>query len=139
MDTVLLLARLLLAAVFAVAGVAKLLDQTGSRRAMREFGLSSSLAAPLGMLLPLIELAVAGAPLSTATARWGALGALVLLLLFVAGIGVNLARGKHPDCHCFGQLHSAPAGWPTLARNATLAVVAAFILWQGWDDPGLSA
>ena len=138
MGLMLLLARLLLAAVFIVAGLTKLADRKGSRQAMRDFGVPTPLAAPLGTLLPIAELAVGAALIPTASARWGALGALLLLLLFVAGIGVNLARGKHPDCHCFGQLHSAPAGWPTLARNGGLAVVAAFILGQGWGDPGPS-
>jgi peroxiredoxin/uncharacterized membrane protein YphA (DoxX/SURF4 family) len=138
MDLALLLARLLLAAVFAVAGLAKLADLTGSRQAMRDFGAPVWLAAPLGLLLPVAELAVAVALIPNISAWWGALGALVLLLLFVAGIGANLARGKHPDCHCFGQLHSRPAGWPTLARNGVLAVVATFILWQGAADPGQS-
>ena len=51
--------------------------------------------------------------------------------MFVVGISINLARGRTPECHCFGQLHSAPAGWKTLARNGALAAVAAFILWEG--------
>ncbi len=59
MDLVLLVARLLLAAVFAVAGLAKLADLSGSRQAVRDFGLPSRLAAPLGTLLPLAELGVA--------------------------------------------------------------------------------
>jgi peroxiredoxin len=138
MDFALLLARLLLAAVFAVAGLAKLADLPGSRQAMRDFGAPAWLAPPLGLLLPIAELAVAIALIPNASAWWGALGALVLLLLFVAGIGASLARGKHPDCHCFGQLHSRPAGWPALARNGALAVVATFILWQGARDPGMS-
>jgi thiol-disulfide isomerase/thioredoxin len=82
----------------------------------------------------LTELAVAAALLPATTAPWGALGALALLLLFVAGISFNLARGHAPDCHCFGQIHSAPAGWKTLLRNGALAVVAGFLVWQGWGD-----
>jgi methylamine dehydrogenase accessory protein MauD len=116
-----------------VAGVAKLADREGSRRAVGDFGLPSALAAPFGLLLPLGELAVAAALIPTATAWWGAWGTLALLSLFIVGIGVNLARGKKPDCHCFGQLHSAPAGWKTLARNGVLAAVAAFLVWQGWE------
>jgi peroxiredoxin/uncharacterized membrane protein YphA (DoxX/SURF4 family) len=135
----LLVARLLLALVFVVAGVAKLADRNGSRKALTGFGLPSSLAVPLGTLLPLTELAVAAALIPTMTAWWGALGALVLLLLFVAGIAVNLARGRKPDCHCFGQLHSAPTGWATLMRNGALAAVAGFILWQGREGAGPSA
>ena len=133
MDALLLIGRLLLALVFAVAGVAKLADRPGSRQAALDFGVPAALATPLAILLPLTELAVAAALIPTATAFWGALAALALLLLFVAGIGVNLARGRKPDCHCFGQLHSAPAGWKTLARNGVLAALAAFLVWQGWE------
>jgi peroxiredoxin len=132
MDSFLLIARLLLALVFAVAGVAKLADREGSRRAIVDFGVPSALAAPFGLLLPLAELAVAASLLVASTAWWGALGALSLLSVFVVGISVNLARGRTPDCHCFGQLHSAPAGWKTLARNGALAAVAGFVLWEGY-------
>ena len=38
-----------------------------------------------------------------------------------------------PECRCFGQLHSAPVGPKTLARNAALAAVAALVVWQGWQ------
>jgi methylamine dehydrogenase accessory protein MauD len=133
LNTTLLIARLLLASIFAVAGLAKLADLRGSRQAISDFGLPSALATPLGILLPLAELAVAGVLIPSSTALWGALGALVLLLVFVVGIGANLARGRKPDCHCFGQLHSAPVGWKTLARNGVLATVAGFLVWRGWE------
>jgi peroxiredoxin len=135
----LLVARLLLAMVFAVAGAAKLADRQGSRQAIVDFGVPSAIAASLGLLLPLAELAVAATLLPASTAWWGALGALALLSVFVVGISVNLARGRTPDCHCFGQLHSAPAGWKTLARNGVLAAVAGFVLWEGYDGAGPSA
>src|SRR5829696_287465 len=139
MDVALLLARLLLAVVFAVAGVAKLGDRAGSGRAVAEFGVPTPLATPLGVLLPLAELTVAAALIPTSTAWWGAVGALMLLLLFVVGIGANLARGRKPDCHCFGQLHSEPAGWKTLARNGVLAALAGFVVWRGYGGAGPSA
>src|SRR5215208_3436886 len=129
----LLAARLLLAVVFGVAGLTKLADRSGSRQAVIDFGVPPSLATPFATLLPLAELAVAGTLIPTTTAWWGAIGALALLLLFVVGISINLARGKKPDCHCFGQLHSAPAGWKTLARNGVLAAVAGFILLAGYE------
>jgi peroxiredoxin/uncharacterized membrane protein YphA (DoxX/SURF4 family) len=132
-DIALLIARLLLAGVFAVAGVAKLADRTGSRQAIVDFGLPSALAGALGLFLPLAELALAIALIPASTALWGAVGALALLILFIVAIGINLARGRKPDCHCFGQLHSAPAGWKTLARNGVLAAVAGFVVWQGWQ------
>jgi peroxiredoxin len=139
MSAALLVARLLLAAVFAVAGLAKLADRTGSHQALLEFGVPARLVSSFGVLLPLAELAVAVTLLPVSTAWWGALGALTLLLVFIAGIGLSLARGRRPDCRCFGQLHSAPAGPATLARNAALAAVTGFVLWQGGVDPGPSA
>src|SRR6266852_7436324 len=128
MDIVLLLARLLLAVVFVVAGLAKLGDRAGSRQALIGFGVPARLVTPLTVLLPLAELAVAVALIPTASAWWGALGALALLVLFITAIGYNLARGRTPDCHCFGQLHSAPAGWSTLLRNVVLAAIAGFVV-----------
>jgi methylamine dehydrogenase accessory protein MauD len=136
MDAALVIARLVLAAVFLTAGLAKLADREGSRQAMRDFGVPAPLAGPLGTLLPLAELTVAVALVFPATAWAGALAAGVLLLLFVQAIAVNLARGRQPDCHCFGQLHSAPAGWSTLLRNLALALVAVFVVVAGADDVG---
>ena len=139
MDIVLLLARLLLTMVFVVAGLAKLGDRAGSRQALIDFGVPARLVTPLAVLLPLAELAVAVALIPTASAWWGALGALALLVLFITAIGYNLARGRTPDCHCFGQLHSAPAGWSTLVRNVILAAVAGFVVGLGRTNAGASA
>src|SRR4051794_17575209 len=123
-----LAARLLLAAVFAVAGAAKLADRAGSRRAAVAFGAPGWSAGAIASGLPLAELVVAGLLLAPATASTGAVGAIVLLTVFAIAIALNLARGRTPDCHCFGQLHSSPAGWRTLARNAALAALAVFTL-----------
>src|SRR6185295_449252 len=42
-----------------------------------------------------------------------------------------LARGREPECHCFGQLQSSPAGRGTLLRNGVLALLAAAVLVAG--------
>src|SRR2546425_12138740 len=139
MDIVLLLARLLVAMVFVVAGLAKLVDRAGSRQALIDFGVPARLVTPLVVLLPLAELVVAVALIPTASAWWGAVGALAVLVLFVTAIGYNLARGRTPDCHCFGQLHSAPVGWSTLVRNLILAAVAGFVVGLGRTNAGASA
>jgi len=136
MTLLLMLARLVLSAVFLVAGLAKLADLTGSRQAMRGFGVPGKLADAFGLLLPLAELAIVVALIVPLTAWWGAVAALSLLLIFVAGIGYNLAQGRTPDCHCFGQLHSAPAGWSTLIRNLVLAGVAGLMVGFGRNVPG---
>jgi len=121
--------RLILAAVFAVAGVSKLADRAGSRQSMRGFGVPAALAPAMALLLPIGELACAAALLLPAWAALGGAGALTLLTLFVVAIAANMVRGRRPDCHCFGQLHSSPAGPVTLARNLVLAAIAAAIIW----------
>src|SRR5262249_11722946 len=97
-----------------------------------------ALAGPLGVLLPLAELAVAIALIPVSTVWYGANGAAALLLLFIAGIVVNMAPGRAPDCPCFGQLHSEPVGWSTLVRNALLVVVAGLLIVPGPAYLGLS-
>jgi peroxiredoxin/uncharacterized membrane protein YphA (DoxX/SURF4 family) len=117
--------RILLAAVFVVAGIAKLADRDGSRRALEGFGVPSRFARVGSVVLPLVEVAIAAGLLVGATARWGLTAATGLLAAFVLAIGVTMARGATPDCHCFGELHSAPAGWRTLSRTAVLAALGA--------------
>jgi peroxiredoxin len=134
----LLIARLLLGSLFGVAGTTKLADRAGSRKALIGFGVPASLAGPFGVLLPLAELTVALALVSVSTAVYGAVCAFALLVIFLAGIGTNLARGRRPDCRCFGQLHSEPVGWRAVARNVVLGAIAVFIVVAGWRDPGPS-
>lgn len=132
-------ARVVLFLVFAVAGTAKLLDRQGTRAALVGFGAPQRSAAPLAIALPLAELAVAGLLLPASTAIIGAIGALALLAVFSATIGWNLARGRSPDCHCFGQLHSAPASWKTLVRNGALLGVAGIAVAASVAEPPTSA
>jgi thiol-disulfide isomerase/thioredoxin/uncharacterized membrane protein YphA (DoxX/SURF4 family) len=134
MDTFTPIAQLALAAVFALSGLAKLADLPGSRQALRDFGVPKVLAAPLGVILPVAELALAGLLLFNHTAWWGAIGAFGLLLVFSAVVAFNLLRGRRPDCRCFGRFGTGPIGWGTLARNGALLGLAGFLVWQG---PGL--
>ena len=129
---------MLLALVFATAGVAKLLDRPGSGNALRGFGVPQGLVPAGIILLPLVELGTAVALVPTPTAQWGGLAALLLLLTFAAAIGNAMRQGKTPDCHCFGQLSSAPAGRSTLIRNLVLAGPAAYVAIEG-PGPSLSA
>lgn len=133
MDFVLLLARVFLAAVFVVAGIGKLLDLKGSRSAMLGFGLPESLASPASVALPIVELIAAALLLPVRTAWWGAILSFLLLAAFVVGIAYNMKKGRAPDCHCFGQIHSEPAGPRTLVRNGFFGAVALFILLFGTD------
>jgi peroxiredoxin len=131
MELTLLTARLLLAAVFLLAGVAKLVDRKETTKSLRDFGLPPGLAQAVSRLLPAGEIVAAAALVPVSTAWYGACGAVALLSIFTIGIGVSMARGRRPDCRCFGQLHSAPVGWPTLVRNGALAIAAGWLVSRG--------
>src|SRR2546429_7089839 len=96
--------RALLAAVFATAGVAKLLDRRGTREALEGFGVPSFALAPGAILLPVAELATAVALVPQPTAQWGGLGALGLLVGVISGISNPPVRGGNPQCPLFRQL-----------------------------------
>jgi uncharacterized membrane protein YphA (DoxX/SURF4 family)/peroxiredoxin len=138
MNDALVIARLGLAVVFIVAGIAKLADRPGTRQALANFDVPARFIDPFVLLLPLAELAAAIALVFPITTRWGAAGSLSLLALFVVGLTRVLRRGETPDCHCFGQLHSKPAGWTTVARNLVLALPAAYVALTG-PGPSLTA
>jgi peroxiredoxin len=55
----------------------------------------------------------------------------------MAGVAAAMSRGEAPDCNCFGQIGSAPAGRGTLIRNTLLTAVAVFVVIQGpGTNPG---
>ena len=139
LDWMQLAARLLLWAIFLLAGATKLVDPRGSLKSLREFGLPGALARRFALVLPLVEIATACALLPASLAWFGASAACGLLLLFSIAAAVAMARGRRPDCHCFGQLHSAPVSWTLLLRNAVLAACAGWLASRGQFQTGPDA
>ncbi|MGZ4203390.1 MAG: TlpA family protein disulfide reductase [Thermoleophilaceae bacterium] len=127
MEGVLLFVRLALAATFATAALSKLVDLRGFRHTLREFGIPGQIAP----LVPLAELAAAAALAVPGSVRADALAVIALLAGFSSEIAAALARGRAPECRCFGQVHSTPLGPRTLARNAMLAAAASVVLVGG--------
>jgi thiol-disulfide isomerase/thioredoxin/uncharacterized membrane protein YphA (DoxX/SURF4 family) len=138
MDTALLLIRILLAGIFALAGVAKFLDLKGSRKAFMDFGIPPSLAMPGAIALSIIEIVIAAMFLSNETSWYAAIGASFLLLLFIIQMLYQVARGNAPDCHCFGQIHSEPVSAKSIVRNIIFAVPAIFLVLRGENNQGFS-
>lgn len=55
----------------------------------------------------------------------------MLTLIFVSVIGISLARGRRPDCFCFGEFFSGPIGLSTLFRNMALLLCGILVLnWE---------
>lgn len=130
MPLIIVLVRIALSVVFGLAGITKLMDQPGTREAVKNFGAPEATAPAVALILPFVELAIAIGLLFSATTAVSSISGLLLLGVFILAISVNLARGQTHDCHCFGQLYSRPLGWPTLVRNVLFALGAGFIFWQ---------
>ncbi|MBK7393577.1 MAG: redoxin domain-containing protein [Chloracidobacterium sp.] len=137
MEIFLLLLRLALAGLFGVAGIAKIFDPEGSKKAFTDFGVPAPLVRPVAFLLPVFELAVAGTLLFVPSSWFGAIGASALLLIFTAGMLYQMAKGNAPDCHCFGQIHSEPVGVSSIVRNLMMLVPAVILVLQGRGRQGL--
>lgn len=138
MGWLLLTTRVVLAIVFVSAGLAKLFDPKGTKKAIIDFGVPPWAAGPLRIALPMAEITVAALLLPIRTVWVGAVGALALLIAFSAAIAVNIALGRRPQCHCFGQIHSEPIGWGTLVRNGVLAGLSAAVVFEARSQPGQS-
>jgi hypothetical protein len=131
LEGVLATERLLLAVVFGVAGLAKLADCAGTRAALLGRDVPARIARHAAGLLPLGELAIAGALLSKGFAREGAFGASVLLLVFTALSAHDLARGRASGCGCLGPISRATTPLIALLRNQGLTALALMVVWFG--------
>jgi peroxiredoxin/uncharacterized membrane protein YphA (DoxX/SURF4 family) len=138
MDILLLLIRIFLFGIFAVAGVGKLMDLKGSEKAVKDFGVPEDFAKSVSIALPIAELLLALLLLPVSTAWFGAFGAFLLLAAFIGGMVWQISKGNAPDCHCFGAIHSEPVSKKSLIRNGVFAALALFLVLQGWGNQGLS-
>lgn len=138
MEVILLLIRIFLFAVFAVAAVGKLLDLKGSAESAKAFGTPADLAKTFAILIPFAELVFAICLLFVGFSWIGAIGVLLLLVIFSGGMIAQMAQGKSPDCHCFGAIHSEPVSKKSLIRNIIFAILAFFLIVSGKSNQGLS-
>ena len=138
MGAAVVLCRIALVAVFLVAAVAKAADRPATRRSVVAFGVPEAVADVAMWLLIVAELTTAVLLCGEATAWAGAVLALLLLVVFCVAAGVNLARGRTPECNCFGQVHSEPIGPGLLVRNGLFAVLALVVVGSGPSDAGPS-
>jgi hypothetical protein len=80
--------------------------------------------APVAVLLPPLEMAVAILLLSAQLLPWSVLGAIALLMLFATAITINLVRGRAEiDCGCGQSFLKQTLSRSLVARNAVLAVL----------------
>lgn len=123
--------RLILAGVFALAGLAKLLDRDGTRELLGEFGVPAWARGAAALALPVGELTVAATLVPTPMAWWASIGALLMLAVFTLATCWAIGRGLAVECHCFGQIGSTALGWRTVARNLVLVAAASVVVARG--------
>lgn len=138
MENLLFILRILLVAIFGVAGFAKLFDLSGSKKAMEGFGVPASLAMATGLVLPILEIAIALSLIFVQTSWFGAIGATALLGVFLAGMLWQWKQGNAPDCHCFGQVHSEPVSPKSIIRNVIFIIPALLLIIAGRENQGLN-
>jgi thiol-disulfide isomerase/thioredoxin len=138
LNLLVLLARLALCAVFAIAAMRKLPDRSGVANGLTGFGVSQRFAPPLATLLIASELTLAAALLVDESAAAGAVGAVALLAIFTGVLAASIARGKRPACPCFGAGDRRPIGWDTVARNIALIGLGAFVAARAGEAPLLA-
>lgn len=129
-----LVARLVVGAVWIVAGAAKLPDPAASVRAVRAYDLlPESIVPTVGHLLPLVEVVVGVCLVLGVFTRTMAAVSAVLFLAFVIGIASAWKRGLQIECGCFGgggYAEGASDDYPwEIGRDMALLATSVFLVW----------
>lgn len=132
-----------LAALMIAAGLHKLADPASFRQTLYAYRLlPGSLVTPVGLALPVMEIAAGGAVLPPGLSHSpGLLLAAVLLAVYAGAIAINLRRGnRHIDCGCLGFGARRPElRWSLVGRNLVLAALAVTLAALRPDDRPLLA
>ena len=130
-STAIWLCRALLAGVYLYAARPKIVDPAGFAKAISNYQiLPDALVNPTAIYLPWLELIAALALLAVPALRRGATWLMAAMTaVFIAAIGIAMARGIDIDCGCFttsgGGLRT---GWLHEALDLVLLMAAAFLL-----------
>jgi uncharacterized membrane protein YphA (DoxX/SURF4 family) len=135
-----LIVRLLVGGVLTLAGAGKLLGDTGVRtKWLQAYGLIPTPLVPtVAVGLASLELLAGAALLLGFGGRLSVAFAGATLTLISGGAAVTLARGKHPDCGCFGRWAREQLSWKVVIRNVALIALLALIGTFGLTQPGVA-
>lgn len=128
-----------IALLFASAGAHKLRDLARFAEAFAAYRvLPDVLARRLAWLIPCIELCLAASLLCAPSRRMAGMAAILLLVAYASGLGVNLLRGRRDlDCGCgTARDRRAIAAW-MVWRNSFLAAALGITLLP-WSPRSVS-
>ena len=133
MKAAIVICRMLLAAIFLLASVPKIIAPHEFAIAVFRYQLLPDSAINLmAIFLPWIELVAAGAILIPRASAAAAAIFLSLLTVFTAAIAIDLVRGIDISCGCFTLAADAgPIGWWEVVRDVGFLALAGFVLWAG--------
>ncbi|HEY1252397.1 MAG TPA: MauE/DoxX family redox-associated membrane protein [Thermoanaerobaculia bacterium] len=95
--------QFVLAAFFVVAGVSKIVDPPGFAHEIHNYQLVPGVAVNAeALVLPWLEVVLGGALFLGIWTRTATRILAFLLVVFIAALSINLARGRPVDCGCFG-------------------------------------
>ena len=128
-----LMARLTLAAFFVPSGIRKLRNQQSFTQGVLEYRvLPTSLARPIGYILPWTELALGLALIVGVALPMAGIAASVLVVSFIAAVTVNLRLGREIQCNCYGIAGTATIGLGTIVRNGLLLGLSIIVFALSW-------
>lgn len=128
-----ILCRLILAAIFLLASVPKIIAPHEFAIAVFRYQLLPDAAINLiAIFLPWIELVAAIAILIPRTSAGSAAIFFGLLAVFTAAISIDLVRGIDISCGCLTlDANAGPIGWWEVIRDVGFLALAGFVLWAG--------
>jgi uncharacterized membrane protein YphA (DoxX/SURF4 family) len=133
MKAAIIICRLILAAIFLLASVPKIIAPHEFAVAVFRYQLLPDAAINLmAIFLPWIELVAAIAILIPRTSAAAAAIFFGLLTVFTVAISIDLVRGIDISCGCFTlDTDAGPIGWWEVVRDIGFLAVAGFVLWAG--------
>ena len=142
------LLRLVMGVVFLVAGLSKLSNLAIAELSVKSYQLlPNDVAAVVGVVLPILEVALAVLLLLGVGTRVTAILLSVMLVAFIVGIGSLWARGIIAQCGCFGGtliMTEAPSYPLEIARDCLMLLATVWlVIWprtflsvDGWLSRG---
>ncbi len=141
MKAAVIICRLVLAAIFLLASVPKIIAPHEFAVAVFHYQLLPDAAVNLtAIYLPWLELVAAIAILVPRTSAAAAAILFGLLAVFTAAISINLLRGINISCGCFTlDPDAGPIGWWEVVRDLGFLALAGFVLWDLLRGPRCGA
>jgi uncharacterized membrane protein YphA (DoxX/SURF4 family) len=136
-NAIVLLLRVVLGAIFIVAGASKVGHAAEFAAQIAGFRLlPQPVIAPLALLLPFLEILLGGYLILGLFTRAAAWIAVVLLALFDGAIASAVVRGLTVSCGCFGPNDRTVTTWAEVARDAVFVLLAVVVALRA---PGMLA